>query len=445
MSTSRKRSPFFSISLQWVMILPFVVQIVGAVGLVGYFSYQSGQQTVENLANQLLRQTSARISDRLDSYLQRSQQVVTANKLAVTQGTLNLNNREQLQQQLWQQMLLNPDLPAIQFWSDDGNAIGYYRVSSENVQKLAEKASGKNIPLGTVVLNEIIPNRRRYYSIDSQGKTNQLLLELHHDFRMIPWYKSAKNIGEQSWTPISSALVLPILQSFAFTPIYDPTGKWFGVFTCNYSLSDISVFLNKLRFSRTGQVFIIEQSGDLVATSILAEASVTKQHNGKVERISAATSQDVVTREVSKQLTQKFGSFDNIKESEQVSLIAIGQRQFVQVTHYQDKYGLDWHIVTILPESDFITEIQVNVYRTGLLCILTLIVAVGIGIWASRRIARSLFRLSQVSQDFAKNRLDQPLQTTHIKEVEILAQSFHQMMRELQVAEQTISLIISKI
>ena len=100
MSTSRKRSPFFSISLQWVMILPFVVQIVGAVGLVGYFSYQSGQQTVENLANQLLRQTSARISDRLDSYLQRSQQVVTANKLAVTQGTLNLNNREQLQQQL---------------------------------------------------------------------------------------------------------------------------------------------------------------------------------------------------------------------------------------------------------------------------------------------------------------------------------------------------------
>ena len=53
MSTSRKRSPFFSISLQWVMILPFVVQIVGVVGLVGYFSYQSGQQTVENLANHL--------------------------------------------------------------------------------------------------------------------------------------------------------------------------------------------------------------------------------------------------------------------------------------------------------------------------------------------------------------------------------------------------------
>ncbi|MEI6065553.1 MAG: PAS domain S-box protein, partial [Pseudanabaena sp. ELA748] len=198
-------------------------------------------------------------------------------------------------------------------------------------------------------------------------------------------------------------------------------------------MSDISVFLNKLHFSQTGQVFIIERSGEMVATSILAEASATKQRNWKVERISAATSQDVVTREVSKQLTQKFGNFDNIKESEQVSLIAIGQRQFVQVTHYQDKYGLDWHIVTILPESDFITEIQVNVYRTGLLCILTLIVAVGIGIWTSRKITRSLLRLSQVSEAMARGEWTESLnEHGNIAEFNSLSVSFNQMARQLR-------------
>ena len=77
-----KRSPLYNISLQWVMILPFVVQILCMVSLVGYLSYRSGQQAVENLANQLLRQTSARVGDRLTIHLQPAQLNVATNSLS---------------------------------------------------------------------------------------------------------------------------------------------------------------------------------------------------------------------------------------------------------------------------------------------------------------------------------------------------------------------------
>ncbi|MGQ9869266.1 hypothetical protein [Leptodesmis sp.] len=43
------------IPLRWVLVITFVLQTVGAVALVGYLSYRSGQQTVENLANQCWR------------------------------------------------------------------------------------------------------------------------------------------------------------------------------------------------------------------------------------------------------------------------------------------------------------------------------------------------------------------------------------------------------
>ena len=55
---------FRKIPLKLVLILPFVALITGAVGLVGYFSYRSGQEAVTNLANQLMDQASGRVIDR---------------------------------------------------------------------------------------------------------------------------------------------------------------------------------------------------------------------------------------------------------------------------------------------------------------------------------------------------------------------------------------------
>lgn len=37
-----------------VLIVPFVLQIVGAVGLVGYLSFRNRQKAVNNLASQLM-------------------------------------------------------------------------------------------------------------------------------------------------------------------------------------------------------------------------------------------------------------------------------------------------------------------------------------------------------------------------------------------------------
>ena len=46
--------PVRSIPLQFILIIPFVIQIFGAVGLVGYFSFRNGQKSVQKLAQQLM-------------------------------------------------------------------------------------------------------------------------------------------------------------------------------------------------------------------------------------------------------------------------------------------------------------------------------------------------------------------------------------------------------
>lgn len=423
------------IPISYVLIVPFVLQVVGAVGLVGYLSYKSGQQAIENIASQLLTQTSARVSDRLDSHLNTPQQLVAASKLALTEGTLDLENEEQMRQHFWQQILSNPLLPAISFGSADGQEIGYIRVKSQELQRLSEKASGKTIALNTIFFNKNEPNKRLYYSVDVVGKPEQLFLESQDDFRKTPWYVIAQNIGKQAWTPISVARILPLLQITAVAPVYDASGKLKGFFTSHYLLADISLFLSQLKFTPTAQIFILEPSGELVATSVIAEASGFQKRNGKLGRIPAIDSQDNLTRVVSQRLREKFGSFANL-DAQQLNISVAGERHFVKTSHYRDQYGLNWIVVTTVPEADFIGEIRVNGYRTVILCMITLLVSVGIGIWTSRRISRSLFQLSKATKDFSDQRHKPSLPQTRIKEVQLLTESMQQMMHALCDADQ---------
>ena len=60
--------------LQKVLIIPFVLQIVGTVGLVGYLSFKNGQKAVNDLVDQLMSQVSDRVDQHLDSYLAAPQQ-----------------------------------------------------------------------------------------------------------------------------------------------------------------------------------------------------------------------------------------------------------------------------------------------------------------------------------------------------------------------------------
>jgi len=74
--------------------------------------------------------------------------------------------------------------------------------------------------------------------------------------------------------------------------------------------------------------------------------------------------------------------------------------------------------------------------RTLMLCGLALVGTIGLGLWTTRRIARSLSRLTQATQSVAAGNLDTTLPHTRIAEVEGLTTAFRQMALELRQAAQ---------
>lgn len=93
---SQKLPKSQKISLRLVLIIPFVLQVVGAKFLVGYLSFRSGESAVNELVNQLMNQTGNPILDHLDNYLQNKQQAVAINYKAVKRGSLNIKESNKL-------------------------------------------------------------------------------------------------------------------------------------------------------------------------------------------------------------------------------------------------------------------------------------------------------------------------------------------------------------
>jgi hypothetical protein len=143
--------------------------------------------------------------------------------------------------------------------------------------------------------------------------------------------------------------------------------------TDNDGPSAINTFLARLRFSGSGHTFIMDRSGNLIATSTL-ETPLVAPAKKQPTRLLAINSKDARTRDIARQLTNRFGNFRTLQTTQQFTLAFKRDgvpprklRQFVRVTPYRNARGLDWLIVVVVPESDFI-EIafkQIRATRCG--------------------------------------------------------------------------------
>ncbi|MGK7918880.1 MAG: hypothetical protein AB4080_02575 [Trichodesmium sp.] len=92
---------FSKLSLRMVLIIPFVMQLLVSVGLVGYLSYRSGEDAVQNLSERLMTEVVERVNLYIQQNLQTAMQINKMNIEAVRSQTVNLNNLAEVEQLLW--------------------------------------------------------------------------------------------------------------------------------------------------------------------------------------------------------------------------------------------------------------------------------------------------------------------------------------------------------
>ncbi|MFN6480902.1 ATP-binding protein [Nostoc sp. DedQUE07] len=408
-------------SLHLVLIVPFVLQVFGIVGLVGYVSFKNGEKAVNDLADQLMERTSGEVNQHLDAYLSIPHKVIQLNADAINMGLLDVRDRLKVGKYFWHEMQAY-DLTFISLNLATGEGTG------------AGRYDGKTVTIDdNAIKTPSLPKNTKTYLTDNHGNPTKVMTTSTWDTVNELAYTEPVKAGKPIWVRIYTyydPAYPPYIVASAGRPIYDASKKLIGVVGAEIHLLKLSEFLQKLNVSHFGQVFIMERDGMLVANS--AQEKPFTVVNNQIKRLKAIDSPNPAVQNIAKQLQQRIPNFQSITNTQKLKVNVQGENFYVHIVPWRDQHGLDWLVVVGIPEKTYMAQIHANTQISILLCFGALIVATTIGIFTSRWIAHPILRLNQTTQAIAFGDLQQTLEEGNINELNTLAHSFNHMAGQLR-------------
>ncbi|WOD40364.1 sensor histidine kinase [Nodosilinea sp. E11] len=400
-----------------VLEVPYLLQMLTVVGLTGWVMMEYRRVTVAELAANLREETTERVLAYVDHQLLVATRLNRTHVAAVETGLIDLENFEQMGRFFWQQMQLYP-IDYLNYGNQAGEFIGVERSAD-----------------GTLVINETRRDnleQMTIYQTDARGNRTQAeSIAAPESNQEEAWYADAALAKQPVWSQIYAWEDQPdVLSISASHPLYTPQGELIGVMGADLVLTQINRFLQAIQVSPSTEIFIVERSGMLVASSDgVAPFEVVDGHSQRRPAIRSfnprvqATAEQLIRRD---QLTTAGPT---------TFAFWLGRtRQFVSLTPWQDDLGLDWLVVVVVPESDFQAQVDAYIRTALLLALLLLSVTLLLALLAVRWINRPIGQMAIASRAIAKGDRTQTVEMQGIREVRMLAGAFNQMVAQMDAA-----------
>ncbi|NES19694.1 MAG: response regulator [Symploca sp. SIO3E6] len=426
--------------LRIVLIVPFVVQLVGTVGLVGYLSYRSGQQAVENLSERLMTEVVEQVNLYIQQNLQTAMQINKMNLEAVRSQALDLNNLAEIEKLLWLRIKQFETVTGIFLGFPDGT----FRVTHRRTEQPGR--------IEGMLSDAERPERLTMYLLDQWGNRAEELFSLDPFFiNKTLWYQGAVSNRAPGWTKSFQVGKLPILAVNTYTPFFDQQEQLQGIFAVNVGLTLIQDFLNSLDICHGCRIAIIDEDGWLLASSVDEKPFLTPElkdktdkygnYHGSFQRLKPSESKDPAIATAAN-YWQTLSPENNTMTRSQFRLEQ--EQYWLQLTPLAfsnpEISHPNWMIAIIVPQSEFMAQINANRRITIILCILALVVATVLGVLTARWITRPILQLNQAAKSISQGKWAQEtkVESNRVDEVGELAQSFNRMATELQALLETL-------
>jgi len=82
------------IPLRIVLIVPFFLQVIATIGVVGWLSYRNSQKAVNSVADQLRDEISNRIEQNVHHLVESPYRIIESYEAALSQNCINLEDKE---------------------------------------------------------------------------------------------------------------------------------------------------------------------------------------------------------------------------------------------------------------------------------------------------------------------------------------------------------------
>lgn len=412
---------FTGISLQ-TALFAFTFIVTGlAVGLVGSFSFYKGRQAVNDVALQLRMEISGHIMEHVRAFLDVPHAINQANARALSTGLLPVDDQAALAERFADQIHLFDSVSSVYFGNVHGGLANSGREPGDDA-------------LYVILTDDFQAGTFRKFALDDQGNRGQELTSFpDFDARTRPWFVQARDRGESVWNEPYILFTGQDMAMAASRPVHDARGAFLGVVSVDIFLSHLSSFLQSLRIGSTGQAFILDTSGNLVASSN-GESLITDDGSGALSRLRGVDSKAPLIQQVVGRLQVRFGDLAAFHGSQRLDIKVNGERVFAQVSAVPVEPAGRWLVVVAIPERDFMAGVASANWALLFLTAGSLAVALLVGALLSGRIVRPIAELRTAAEKLSRGEEASPIQGFGFSEVQSLNESFNKMAGNLSRA-----------
>ncbi|WP_051516562.1 diguanylate cyclase [Herbaspirillum sp. RV1423] len=391
---------------------------------IGWFLYRAGDDATEVLARNALMDTMNRVGQATDRQLlgaRETLRVVAPDPIPPAEkGGQPVyipfpKEKAALEERLWLANSLFDEPSYVYFGGADGSFLGVKQEERSLFMYSTRDPQGKNY----------------VYHLRGPGTEPTLIATQDYEPRNRPWYRQAIERKQETWSPVFTDFRLKFLGISLSKPVYTPDHVLLGVATSSIGLLQLSEFLQTLPLTRNGVAFIIDMSGDLVATSV--HEPIHKVNGENLVRLNAAQSSSPVVRQAYADLVEYMKKQKLAPEKLIIqSLQTDGPKTELAFRLHHDVAGLDWVAVSAVSRSDFLGSVTGGVYQTLLLGLVAVCMTFVLGFAILRWVLRDIRKLTLAAKSIGNGEPFPSLNIERRDEIGQLAQSFQEMERNLR-------------
>ncbi|HEY9887030.1 MAG TPA: diguanylate cyclase, partial [Candidatus Obscuribacterales bacterium] len=192
---------------------------------------------------------------------------------------------------------------------------------------------------------------------------------------------------------------------------------------------ELNTFLRNLEISESGLAFIVDDDNYLIASSTPEPTTVGS--GTETYLLAANHSENPIIRQSVSHLLTEFETIAGVP-SMRSDFRYDGDRYHLEVLSFNDDYGLDWLVVVVVPEADFMAHLHQNMRVAIALSIVALLFTIVCGYLITQWLTRPLHHLNQQAKEMARGEWQNFVPLDRGDVIGDLSRSFTTMANQLQ-------------
>lgn len=399
-------------SLGAFIVISFILLTSATFSIIGYFVFSHWKSSAEQIIIKTQNAIDVNILSQIESFLETPLNINKVYHPLIENGIVNITDKE-AREQFFVGVIKNTgqEVYSFSYGMENGDYYGARRNEQNEIEIIENNASTQG--------------NSRYFSVSPNMTAQTLVKETaKFDPRTRDWYKIAKETHNPGFSPIYKHFVVNDLALSVARPVYDGTGSLEGVLGTHITLSKINDYLAELTKENRAAAYIIEKnSGYLVANS-LGMSNFAAGTDNHMRRLAIDEIDNIPILDAYQNYQKDAKNTFIVKTS--------NDKLYIKITEY-NRAGLDWLVITAVPEGPFIAGITKSIRISLIVSILAIIAAIFLYMKSTGILLKPIHDLISTTERFSAGDLSQRAKIFRHDEIGKLSESFNRMAEQMCV------------